>query len=134
MHLIEPLGFKIDEKSVKRAGLDYFDMSNITVYKNLEEFFTKNSDGNFYYATTKATKTYADISYENPIFIIFGKESKGLPEYLIANNMETSMRIPMKDESRSLNLSNAVAITLYEALRQSNFKDLKIFGSLTKGE
>ena len=134
MHLIEPLGFKIDEKSVKRAGLDYFDMTNITTYKNLDEFYQKNPNGNFYYATTKATKTYADIEYKKPIYIMFGKESKGLPEDLIEKNMENSMRIPMVSDARSLNLSNAVAITIYEALRQTNFEDLKTFGNLTKGE
>ena len=134
MHLIEPLGFKIDEKSVKRAGLDYFDMTNITTYKNLDEFYQKNPNGNFYYATTKATKTYADIEYKKPTYIMFGKESKGLPEDLIEKNMENSMRIPMVSDARSLNLSNAVAITIYEALRQTNFEDLKTFGNLTKGE
>ena len=106
MHLIEPLGFKIDEKSVKRAGLDYFDMTNITTYKNLDEFYQKNPNGNFYYATTKATKTYADIEYKKPTYIMFGKESKGLPEDLIEKNMENSMRIPMVSEARNFRKFN----------------------------
>lgn len=133
LHLIKPLGFKIDEKAVKRSGMDYIDMAIVTEYKNLDDFFEKNPDGNFYLATTKAKKTYSEMEYKKPCYIIFGKESKGLPEDLIETHMENSLRIPMVEDARSLNLSNSVAIVLYEALKQHNFENLKSFGELTKG-
>ena len=132
MHLIEPLGFDISEKSVKRAGLDYWNLVNIFVYKNIEEFFEKNEGGNFYFATTKAKKTYCEMQYKKPAFIIFGKETKGLPEDLIEKNLDTSIRIPMISTARSLNLSNAVAVVAYEALKQGDFNDLLTQGELTK--
>ncbi|MFI3115458.1 MAG: tRNA (uridine(34)/cytosine(34)/5-carboxymethylaminomethyluridine(34)-2'-O)-methyltransferase TrmL [Clostridia bacterium] len=134
LHLIEPLGFDISEKAVKRSGLDYWNLVNIFVYKNIEEFFEKNPDGNFYFATTKASKTYSEMEYKKPTFLIFGKETKGLPEDLIEKNLDTSIRIPMIHEARSLNLSNAVAIVLYETLKQNNFNDLLKEGFLPTGE
>lgn len=134
LHLIKPLGFDISEKSVKRAGLDYWELVNIFVYENIDEFFEKNPDGNFYFATTKAKKTYCEMEYNEPVYIIFGKETKGLPEDLIEKNLDTSIRIPMISTARSLNLSNAVAVVLYEALKQNDFKLLQTEGELTKGD
>ncbi|MFI3225960.1 MAG: tRNA (uridine(34)/cytosine(34)/5-carboxymethylaminomethyluridine(34)-2'-O)-methyltransferase TrmL [Clostridia bacterium] len=134
LHLIEPLGFDISEKSVKRAGLDYWNLVNIFVYKNIEEFFEKNAGGNFYFGTTKAKKTYAEMEYKEPTYLIFGKETKGLPEDLIEQHLDTSIRIPMVSSARSLNLSNAVAVVLYEALKQNDFELLQTQGSLTKGD
>lgn len=109
-------------------------MVNIFVYKNIEDFFEKNKGGNFYFATTKAKKTYAQMEYKKPAYVIFGKETKGLPEDLIEKNLDTSIRIPMISSARSLNLSNAAAIVLYEVLKQNNFESLLTEGSLTKGE
>ena len=144
LHLVKPLGFSIDDKYLKRAGLDYWDKLEIEVYENLEEFFEKNIvwtdnlvcpsaeipikiPSNFFLASTKSQKVYSDINYNmfDEIFILFGKETKGLPEDLIENNMKQAIRIPMKEGLRSLNLSNSVAIVVYEALRQNNFDNLK---------
>ncbi len=121
LHLVRPLGFDISEKSLKRAGLDYWDKVDIVYYDNLAEFFEKNAGGKFYYATTKAKQSYTDVSYPDGCFILFGKETKGLPEDLIYAGFDRAVRIPMYGALRSLNLSNSVAIILYEALRQNDF-------------
>ena len=118
---VRPFGFDISEKSLKRAGLDYWDKVDIVYYDNLAEFFEKNAGGKFYYATTKAKQSYTDVSYPDGCFILFGKETKGLPEDLIYAGFDRAVRIPMYGALRSLNLSNSVAIILYEALRQNDF-------------
>jgi len=130
LHLIEPLGFKIDEKSVRRAGLDYWDKLGVKTYKNLEEFFNKNPEGQYVFGTTKAKHNHSQIKYEKKCYIFFGKESKGLPEELLKKYPETCARIPMLKDLRSLNLSNSVAIMAYEALRQNNFELLTSTGEL----
>lgn len=132
LHLVGPMGFTIDDKKLKRAGLDYWHLLDITYYESTEEFFKKNSGGKFYYLTTKAPNKYTDVSFEDNCYIVFGKETKGLPEELLKENKESCIRIPMIDEARSLNLSNAVAITTYEVLRQWDFPALKSCGNLTK--
>lgn len=130
LHLIEPLGFRLNEKELKRAGLDYWDNLDVTVYNNYEDFLLKNSGAKIYMATTKAQHVYTEVSYESDCFIMFGKESAGIPEDILLNYSDTSIRIPMSDEIRSLNLSNSVAIVLYEALRQNQFADMKLTGQL----
>ncbi|MFA7636953.1 MAG: tRNA (uridine(34)/cytosine(34)/5-carboxymethylaminomethyluridine(34)-2'-O)-methyltransferase TrmL [Monoglobales bacterium] len=125
LHIIEPMGFKIDDKKLKRAGLDYWHLLNITYYKNIEDFFEKNSGGSFYFCTTKAPHCYADLSYKDGDFFFFGKETAGLPESLLAENLDRSIRIPMHSDTRSLNLSNSVSIIVYEALRQTGFASLE---------
>lgn len=130
LHLIEPLGFKLGEKEIKRAGLDYWDKLDVTVYQNFEEFLEKNPNAKLYMATTKATHVYSDVKYDENAYIMFGKESKGIPEEILLQYKETSIRIPMIGEIRSLNLSNSVAIVLYEALRQHGFEQMKLEGHL----
>ena len=132
LHLIKPLGFSLEDKYLKRAGLDYWEDVNLTLYENLQELFEKVDSGIFYYATTKAKLTYADIQYKEDenIFFVFGKETAGLPEDLLVQNKGTCIRIPMKEKMRSLNLSNSVAIVVYEALRQNSFTDLLREGKL----
>lgn len=130
LHIIEPMGFKIDDKKLKRAGLDYWYLLDITYYKNLDDFFERNKGGSFYYFSTKADKTYSDIEYPDNSYLFFGKETKGLPEKLLYDNHETTVRIPMIDDARSLNLSNSVAIGVYEVLRQWNFPALLQKGQL----
>lgn len=130
LHLIEPLGFRIDEKSVKRAGLDYWDQLDLHVYSSFEDFCIKNPQATIYMATTKARKTYAEMHYDENGFIMFGKESAGIPEEILIGYKEHSIRIPMLDTIRSLNLSNSVAIILYEALRQQAFSHLMLEGQL----
>ena len=126
LHLIEPLGFSIDEKHLRRAGLDYWGKLDITTYKNIDEFREKNQGkGRFWYFSTKADKRHSDVEYQDEDYLIFGKESAGLPEYLIFGNPEQAVRIPMRDELRSLNLSNSVAIAVYEALRQLDYPALR---------
>ena len=132
LHLIRPLGFTIDDKKLKRAGLDYWDKLDITYYDGLEDFFEKHQSKKIYYFTTKAKNTYADISYGDEVYLMFGKESAGLPEELLVQHPDTAVRIPMRDKLRSLNLSNSVAIAVYEVLRQSSFEGLQEIGSLTK--
>ena len=132
LHIVKPMGFTIDDKKLKRAGLDYWHLLGVTYYENLEEFFEKNSGARFFYATTKGLNKYSDVSYKDGDFILFGKETKGLPEELLKENKEYCIRIPMIDEARSLNLSNSAAIVVYEALRQTGFFDLKTVGALTK--
>lgn len=130
LHLIEPLGFKVDDKHVRRAGLDYWDKLDVKKYKNLEQFFKENPKGQYIFGTTKAGKNHTEIKYENKCFIFFGKESKGLPEELLVNHQDSCVRIPMRGELRSLNLSNCVAVMAYEALRQNNFESLNSKGEL----
>ena len=130
LHLIEPMGFKINEKSVKRAGLDYWDKLDVVIYDSYADFVEKNPDAKIYYATTKAPQSYDEVSYEEDCYIMFGKESAGIPESILVNNEETCVRIPMNPEIRSLNLSNSVAIILYEALRQNQFKGMELEGQL----
>lgn len=130
LHLVEPMGFKVDDKKLKRAGLDYWYLLDITYYKNLDDFFEKNKGGNFYYFSTKADKVYSDIEYPDNSYLVFGKETKGLPESLLYENHDTTVRIPMIDDARSLNLSNSVAIGVYEVLRQWEFPELLEKGKL----
>lgn len=131
LHLIRPLGFEIDNAKLKRAGLDYWDKLNIRFYDGLDDFYAKNPEAKVYYFTTKAKHTYADVKYGEEAWIMFGKETKGLPEELLFNNPDTCVRIPMRDKLRSLNLSNAVAIAVYEILRQHDFEGLRGDGELT---
>lgn len=130
LHLIKPLGFSLDEKALKRAGLDYWGNLDVYLYEDFNDFCEKNPNAIIYMATTKAKKTYAEVKYENNSFIMFGKESAGIPEEILVKYKETSVRIPMKEDVRSLNLSNAVAIVLYEALRQQNFASMQLEGEL----
>ena len=129
LHLVGPMGFKIDDKKLKRAGLDYWQYLVITYYESLEEFFKKNQ-GDFYYFTTKGRHTHSEPSYPDNCYLLFGKETKGLPEELLLKNPDTCVRIPMQGEIRSLNLSNSVAIATYEVLRQWNYPSLQNFGQL----
>lgn len=130
LHLIEPLGFKLNEKSIKRAGMDYWESLNVTTYVNYEEFLEKNPDAKIYMATTKAKQVYTEVNYEPDCFIMFGKESAGIPEEILVDNKERAIRIPMIGDIRSLNLSNSAAIVLYEALRQNNFDHMQLEGDL----
>lgn len=130
LHLIEPLGFHLDEKSIKRAGMDYWDKLDVTRYINFEEFQAKHPDAKIWYATTKAKRLYTEASFGNNDYIMFGKESAGIPEELLVEHEETCIRIPMLTEIRSLNLSNAVAVVLYEALRQNQFTGMQREGEL----
>lgn len=130
LHLIEPLGFSLEEKYVKRAGLDYWHLVQIYTYKNFEEFLEKNKPEKIYMATTKSKQRYDEVQYEEDAYIMFGKETAGIPEEILLDHKETAIRIPMIHEARSLNLSNAVAIVAYEALRQNNFLSLETKGQL----
>ena len=130
LHLIEPLGFRLDEKAIKRAGMDYWSQLDVTTYVNFEEFLEKNPGAKIYMATTKAPNVYTEVNYEPDCYIMFGKESAGIPESILVNNQETCIRIPMNPEIRSLNLSNSAAIVLYEALRQNNFVGMETEGQL----
>ncbi len=130
LHLIKPLGFSLDEKSVRRSGLDYWKDVDLHVYENFDDFMEKNNYPTVYMGTTKAKQTYAQVSYDPNAFIMFGKETQGIPEELLLKHKETAIRIPMAEGTRSLNLSNSVAIVLYEALRQNNFMDLENEGQL----
>ena len=130
LHLIEPLGFSINDKMVKRAGLDYWDKLDVTVYDDFNDFCERNPGAKIYMATTKAHKTYTEVSYEPDCYIMFGKESAGIPEEILVDHEDTCVRIPMIGDIRSLNLSNSVAIVLYEALRQNNFDHMNLEGHL----
>lgn len=127
LHLVYPLGFVIDDKKLKRSGLDYWDKLDIEIHESLEDYILKYGFNNTYLATTKAKNRYSDVKYDfnKDIFLMFGKETRGLPEDLIKDNMEKAIRIPMGKGIRSLNLSNSVAIILYEVLRQMDFGDLE---------
>ena len=134
LHLIEPLGFRLNEKSIKRAGMDYWEHLDVTRYMNFEEFLEKNPEAKIYMATTKGQHVYTEVNYEPDCYIMFGKESAGIPEEILVNHPDTCIRIPMLSEIRSLNLSNSVAVVLYEALRQNHFESMKLEGQLTKYE
>lgn len=130
LHLIEPMGFRLNEKQIKRAGMDYWNSLNLAVYDNFEDFLEKNNNPKIYMATTKAAKSYTQIDYEPDSYIMFGKESAGIPEELLLSNKDNCIRIPMVGDVRSLNLGNSVAIVLYEALRQNNFEGMNLGGQL----
>ena len=130
LHLIKPLGFDIDEKAVKRAGLDYWDKLDLAVYENYEDFMAKNPGAKVYMATTKAEKIYSEAHFEPNCYIMFGKESAGIPEEILIHHKDTAIRIPMIGDIRSLNLSNSVAVVAYEALRQNNFEHMQLQGKL----
>ena len=131
LHLIRPLGFTVDDKKLKRAGLDYWHLLDITYYDGLDDFFAKHPDANIFYYTTNAPLAYTEVTYPDPVFIMFGKESKGLPEALLHDRPDRCVRIPMRDGLRSINLSNSVAVAAYEILRQSGFEALKTEGEPT---
>lgn len=131
LHLIKPYGFTITDRALKRAGLDYWDKLEIYEYNSLDDFFEK-TDGEYYYFTTKGKNVYSDVQYKDNVYILFGREDKGLPEKLLYENEERCVRIPMRRDLRSLNLSNAVAIATYEILRQWDYPDLTREGSLTQ--
>lgn len=130
LHLIEPLGFTITDAKLKRAGLDYWKYLDIHYYKNIDEFYEKNKGCAFYYFSTKAPKCYTEVEYPENSYLIFGKESAGIPEEILKKNLDTTVRIPMLENIRSLNLSNSVAIAVYEVLRQQNFCGLEEEGFL----
>ena len=130
LHLIEPLGFRINDKMLKRAGLDYWDKLDVRRYVNFEDFLEKNPGAKIYMATTKSKQTYTEVEYEDGCYIMFGKESAGIPEEILVEYEDFCVRIPMMGEIRSLNLSNSVAIALYEALRQNDFEQLNKQGDL----
>lgn len=130
LHLIEPLGFRLNEKEIKRAGMDYWEHLDVTRYMNFQEFKEKHPEAKIWMATTKAHKVYTEVQYGPKDFIMFGKESAGIPEEILVDYEETCIRIPMLPEIRSLNLSNSAAIVLYEALRQQNFESMQLEGEL----
>ncbi|MCM1299409.1 MAG: tRNA (cytidine(34)-2'-O)-methyltransferase [Firmicutes bacterium] len=131
LHLVKPMGFSIDDKKLKHAGLDYWHFLDISYYESLEDFFAK-TEGECFYYSTKAVNTYCDVKYPDKCYIVFGREDKGLPEELLYQNREHCVRIPMIDEARSLNLSNSAAIGAYEVLRQWGFPQLQNQGQLTQ--
>ena len=130
LHLIKPLGFDISEKAVRRAGLDYWHMVDVRVYENLDDFFEKNPVRQMWCLSTKAPRSYVEAQYQDDCYLFFGKETKGLPEDFLEAHREICVRIPMRAEARSLNLSNAVAVTVFEALRQLSFPGLQDFGKM----
>ena len=133
LHIIRPMGFEIDDRKLKRAGLDYWDKLDITYYDDYADFLAKNpaAQKNTYYFTTKAPSSYTEVEYPDNVFIMFGKETKGLPEDILYDNKDFCVRIPMRDTIRSLNLSNSVAIAVYEIIRQKGFDGLLAQGKLT---
>ena len=132
LHLIEPLGFRLDEKSLKRAGMDYWKDLDVTTYIDFNDFMEKNPGAKIYMATTKAPNVYTDVKYEPDCYIMFGKESAGIPEEVLVEHKEDSIRIPMLGDIRSLNLGNSVAIVLYEALRHNGFRRMNLEGHLQR--
>lgn len=132
LHLIEPLGFRLNEKAIRRAGMDYWDQLDVTRYINFEEFLEKNPGAKLYMASTKAPRSYTDVHYEPDCYLMFGKESAGIPEEILLRYQERAVRIPMIEGTRSLNLGNSVAIVLYEALRQNGFAQMELSGHLTR--
>ena len=132
LHLIKPLGFSLEDKYLKRAGLDYFDMADVVIHESMADFFALYGGEKTYFASTKAARRYDEADYSGECFVLFGKETKGLDENLLHDNYERCIRIPMREGCRSLNLSNSVAVVLYEAMRQGNFENLKSAGALTK--
>ena len=131
LHLVEPLGFAIDDRKLKRAGLDYWHLLDSTYYRDLADFFARNQ-GRFFFFSTKAPRHYAQVRYEDGDYLVFGKETKGLPEELLKDHPDACVRLPMIEGARSLNLSNSVAVGVYEALRQNDFAGLKEEGALTR--
>ena len=134
LHLIDPLGFKLNEKALKRAGMDYWKDLDVTTYINYEDFLEKNPGAKIYMASTKAPNLYTEVDYEPDCYIMFGKESGGIPEEILLEHQETAIRIPMLPDTRSLNLANSVAIVLYEALRHNQFEQMQLGGHLTRYE
>ena len=132
LHIVKPMGFEIDDKKLKRAGLDYWYLLDITYYDNLADFFSKNKGGEFFYFTTKGKNIYSDVKYPDNSYIVFGREDAGLDEALLHDNPDRCVRLPMIPEARSLNLSNTVAIGTYEVLRQWGYPELLTKGKLTK--
>lgn len=130
LHLVKPLGFSVDDKHLKRAGLDYWSLLDITYYENLDDFFAKTAGGKYFYFTTKALNRHTDADYPDDCYLVFGKETRGLPESLLIENKENCVRIPMIRDARSLNLSNSVAIAAYEVLRQWDYPELLTHGQL----
>ena len=130
LHLIKPLGFSVEDRYLKRSGLDYWQFLDVSYYENFEDFLDKNPNAKIFMATTKAKKIYTDVTYSENDFIMFGKESAGIPEEILVDNEDTCIRIPMNPEIRSLNLANSVAIVLYEALRQNDFHGMQMEGHL----
>lgn len=132
LHLIKPMGFTVDDRKLKRAGLDYWHSLDITYYEGLDDFFRRNPNCNFYCFTTKAPRTYADVVYPTPVYLMFGKETAGLPVDFLNRNYDRCVRIPMRDGQRSLNLSNSAAIAVYEVLRQQGFPGQKTDGDILR--
>lgn len=130
LHLVEPMGFKVDDRKLKRAGLDYWHQLDITYYSYLDEFLEKTKDEQLYFFTTKAKQSYTDVIYPERVFLVFGKETAGLPEDLLYANPDRCVRLPMRENLRSLNLSNTAAVAVYEALRQRDFAGLQTEGQL----
>ena len=128
LHLIKPLGFSLDDKYMKRAGLDYWSLLDVRVYENVEEFYEKNPDAEVYYFSKKAQHVYADVKYPEEVYLMFGKETKGIPVDILKAHEDHTVRMPMREGLRSLNLSNAVAIGVYEVLRQHDFNGLALEG------
>lgn len=131
LHLIEPMGFTVTDAKLKRAGLDYWDKLDITYYKNIEDFYEKTAGGEYFYFSTKAPRVYTEIEYPDNCYLIFGKESAGIPESILKKNLDRCVRIPMRETLRSLNLSNSAAIAVYEVLRQHDFGNLEQTGFLS---
>ena len=132
LHLVRPMGFTVDDKKLKRAGLDYWHLLDITYYDSIDDFFEKTKGGNYFFFSTKGTHRHSDVEYPDNCYLLFGKETKGLPEELLMKHPDSTLRIPMIDEARSLNLSNSVAVGVYEVLRQWGYPELKCEGELTK--
>ena len=132
LHLIEPMGFTVTDAKLKRAGLDYWDKLDITYYKNIEDFYNKTAGGEYFYLSTKAPRVYTEISYPDNCYLIFGKETAGIPESILKKNLDRCVRIPMRETLRSLNLSNSAAIAVYEVLRQREFGNLEQTGFLSE--
>lgn len=132
LHLIKPLGFEIDDRKLKRAGLDYWHLLDITYYDGIDDFFMKNPDAAVYCFSTKAPRSFSEVTYPKKVYLMFGKETAGLQEELLLSHPDTTVRIPMRDHLRSLNLSNSVAVAVYEVLRQRNYDGLRNDGNLTK--
>ena len=130
LHLVKPLGFEVSDRQLKRAGLDYWDKLDISYYEDINDFFEKNKGGEFFYFTTKGFHVHSDVEYPNNAYLIFGREDKGLPEEILRENLDRCVRIPMRNELRSLNLSNSVAIAAYEVLRQWDYPNLATEGKL----
>ncbi len=131
LHIVKPIGFDLSDKHLKRAGLDYWSYADFRFYENWEELEQKFPNATFYFFSTKGKRVYTEPKYKDGDFLVFGKETRGLPEPLLEKHYDTTVRLPMKDKLRSLNLSNTVAVAVYEALRQQDFNDLKLDGELT---